>query len=566
MPPVDGWKEVFPREYHLGMRRSLVFLAAVVFAFALSAEVELPKADEKWITLETDGFRFISSASPRVTQGIAGDLLRMRAAVGQVSRIRVRTSEPTRVCIFSSERGFAPYRDAVRNRTGGNAEGLFLKSQGGNFILLRSDAEIVDRAVYHELTHQFLANTTGNVPTWFDEGIAEYYSTFRTLGDATEIGRPVGDHVLGLRKQPLMPLRELFAVTHASPIYNEGERTGHFYAQSWALVHYLMVDPGRRAQLARFLDLLGNGKSVDEAFSAAFGTQMSEMEEALHAYIRRVSFQYNSYQLGELAIAELPEPVAMPQDAVLQQLGQLLVASTERNATSAERFFHEALAVNPKNALAYTGLGRVYDATGRAADADAAYAKAVQFGSKDAEVYLAAGWSIWARPPNPKSYGRVRALFRSATEVDPKSSRAWAALGSLYRESDRDRAAAIAAFQKSIELDPANDEASFHLVQLLTRDGRSDDARKLEQARLARTYERAAQIQATVLLAEVDRLETATELGASLHEAIAKFDSGKYDEALAVLDRLLPTIRDPAIEEQTRAFREQVEGMKAKKK
>jgi tetratricopeptide (TPR) repeat protein len=133
-------------------------------------------------------------------------------------------------------------------------------------------------------------------------------------------------------------------------------------------------------------------------------------------------------------------------------------------------------------------------------------------------------------------------------------------------ESERDRAAAIAALRKSVELEPANDEASFHLVQLLAREGRHDDARKLEKARLARTHERAAQTQPTVMLAEVDRFETATDLGASLHEAIAKADAGQYDEALAVLDRLLPTIRDPAIEEQTRAFREQVEGRKAKKK
>lgn len=547
------------------MRRSLVLLAAVVFAFTLSAEVELPKADEKWITFETDGLRFISSASPRVTQGIARDLLRMRAGVGQVTRFRVHTAEPTRVYIFSSEAGFAPYRSAL-DVTDGNFIGVFLKRRGGNFILLRSDAESVDRGVYHELMHQFVANTAGNVPAWFDEGIAEYYSTFRTVGEATHIGRPVGDHVLWLRNQPLIPLRELFAITRSSPIYNEGDRTGQFYAQSWALVHYLMVDPGRRAQLNRFLDLLGSGKNADEAFSGAFEMQVSELEEALRAYIRRVSFNYDSYKLGELAIAELPEPVAMPQDAVLQQLGHLLVVSGDKHATTAERFFNEALVVNPKNALAYTGLGRVYDATGRAADADAAYAKAVQLGKRDTEVYLATGWSLWARRPNAKSYGRVRALFRRATEVDPKSSRAWAALGSLYLESDIDRPAAIAAFQKSVELEPANDEVSFHLVQLLAREGRSDDARKLANALLARTQERSAQSQPTVMDAKVDRFETATDLSASLHEAIAKADSGKYDEALAILDRLLPTIRDPAIEEQTRTFREQVAGMKAKKK
>jgi tetratricopeptide (TPR) repeat protein len=133
-------------------------------------------------------------------------------------------------------------------------------------------------------------------------------------------------------------------------------------------------------------------------------------------------------------------------------------------------------------------------------------------------------------------------------------------------ESERDRREAIIAFQKSVTLDPANDEAASHLVQLLKREGRSDDASKLENALLARWQKRSAQSQVTVMTDEVDSFEKATPLSASLHEAMEKADAGKYEEALAILDRLLPTIRDPAIEEQTRAFREQVAGMKAKKK
>lgn len=546
------------------MHRSLVLLVAAVLAFTLSAEVEPPKADEKWITFETDGVRFISSASPRVTLAIGRDLLRMRAAVAQVTRLRVQTLFPTRVYIFSSERSSRPYLDAVLDVKTDWFTGVFLRRPGGNFILVRSDVDS-DRVFYHELTHQFVSSTAGNLPAWFDEGIAEYYSTFRTVEDAAHIGRPVGDHVLDLRDQPLIPLREFFAVTRSSPIYNEGKHTGRFYAQSWALVHYLMTDPDRRARLARFLTLLGDGKSVDDAFSGAFGIQMSEVEKALRAYVRRVSFQYDSYKLADLAIAEVPEPVPMPRDVVLQQLGELLMTSA-RNTTSAKRLFDEALALNPGNALAYTGLGRVHDAAGRTADADAAYAKAVQLGSRDAEVHLATGWSLWARRPNPESYRRVRASFERATEVDPRSSRAWAALGSLYLKNDRERATAIAAFRKSVALDPANDEASHHLIRLLARDGRGDEARKVANAMHARTRERSARTEVTVMLAEVDRFETATDLSASLHEAMEKADTGKYDEALAILDRLLPTIRDPAIEEQTRAFREQVAGTKAKKK
>jgi cytochrome c-type biogenesis protein CcmH/NrfG len=543
------------------MPRSLIVLAALVFAFTLSArELEPPKAGEKWITFETDGFRFISSASPRVTQEIARDLLRMRAAVGQVTRLRVRTAEPTRVYIFPSARRFSAYREAALNVMNENITGVFVTTgSGGNFILLQSDADSgVDRVVYHELTHQFVANTTAGLPLWFNEGMAEYYSTFRTVGEATHIGRPVEEHVRWLRDEKLIPLRELFATTHSSPIYNEGARAGAFYAQSWALVHYLMTDPERRAQLGRFLNLLGGGKSVDEAFAGAFGMEFNALEQALRTYIRGVSFKYNSYALGDLATAALPEPAAMPHDEVLQQLGHLLAHSRTENAAAAERFFKEALAENPANAAAHADLGRIYDLTGRTADADAAYEKAVQLGTNDAEVYLVAGRTLMTRAANPELYAKARSLFQRATEVDPKSSRAWAALGSTYMGSDGERAAGIAALEKSVELEPANDEASFYLAQLLVRESRYDDARKLAKAVLARTHDQSMQRYVGSMLADVDRIEASNRIVDAINEAVTRANAGKYEEALAILDGVLPAIQDAAMLQEARAFREQV--------
>lgn len=544
------------------MPRFFVLLAALVFAFTLSArEPEPPKANEKWITFETDGFRFISAASARETLDIARDILRMREAVGKVTQLKVRTGTQTRVYIFPSDRRFSPYRDAafeVKNR---NVTGVFLNtSSGGNFILLRSDVEGVDGVVYHELTHQFVSNTTAGLPLWFNEGMAEYYSTFRTVGDKTHIGRAVAEHVLWLRNHPLIPLRELFATTVSSPIYNEGDRAGAFYAQSWALVHYLMIDPDRRAKLGRFLNLLGGGKSVDEAFSGAFGMEFNELEQALRAYIRGVSFKYNSYDLGDIAIADLSEPAAMPHDAVLQQLGHLLAHSRPENAAVAERFFEDALAVNPQNAGVYADLARVYETTGRTADADAAYAKAVQLGTNDAEVYMLAGNSLLRRGDSAKA----RAYFQRATELDPKSTATWTGLGSTYLTSDRK--AGIAALEKALELAPGNAEAMFYLAQLYTSASRYDEARKLAKAALERTHEPATQRQITAMLTAIDRFEAEQRVMTSINDAVAKANSGKYEEALAILDRVLPTIEDAETQQQTKAFREQVAGrVKGKK-
>jgi hypothetical protein len=84
----------------------------------------------------------------------------------------------------------------------------------------------------------------------------------------------------------------------------------------------------------------------------------------------------------------------------------------------------EALAVSPGNALAYIGLGRVYDATGRTADADAAYALPAAAGeiAPDASAALALGAhrlapeaqrligisSNWKAPPAGRKYWTPR--------------------------------------------------------------------------------------------------------------------------------------------------------------
>ncbi|HYK02144.1 MAG TPA: tetratricopeptide repeat protein [Thermoanaerobaculia bacterium] len=548
------------------MPRFLSLLTALVVAFSLSArELEPPKADEKWITFDTDGFRFISSASPRATQDIARDILRMRAALAKVTKLEVRTERPTRVYIFPSERRFATYREAALDVKNDAVTGVFVtSSSGGNFILLDSSAESVDRVVYHELTHQFVQNTSAGLPLWFNEGLAEYYSTFQTVGDQTLIGRAVQDHVRWLRFQfqSLIPLRELFATTSSSPTYTEGDRHGIFYAQSWALVHYLMTDPARRTQLGRFLTLLDGGKSVDEAFSGAFGMKFAELEQALRTYILGVSFQYNSYALADIAIDELPEPAAMPHDEVLHQLGYLLAHSRAVHAGTAERFFKEALAANPRNAGVYAELGRLYESAGRSAEAGTAYEKAVQLGTSDAAVYLLAGNSVLRRDP-----ARARAYFQQATKLDPESAPAWSGLGSTYVSGEGDRAAGIAALEKSLALAPGNDEATFYLAQLYAHASRFEEARKLARAVLARTKDEPMQRHLTTMLAQVDRFEAQNRALSAINDAVTKANSGRYQEALVIIDRVLPTIEDAELQQQTRALREQVASqVKPKKK
>lgn len=329
-------------------------------------------------------------------------------------------------------------------------------------------------------------------------------------------------------------------------IYNEGQRAGVFYARSWALVHYLMHDDACREQLSRFLDLLDSGKPMDAAFDEAFRMPFGELEEALRTYIRAGSFTVYAYPFGDTDISTLPEPAAMPYDAVLHQFGRLVAHARPQNAADAERFFREALAANGRNAGAYADLGRLYDATGRTAEADAAYAKVLELGSGDVEVYLIAGRGILHR--DAAELAKARPLFQRATELAPQSAPAWAGLGASYLLDPVDRASGIAALEKSLDLDPDDEESAFYLAQLWSADGRNHrTVRRLAEALLARTTNDALKGPLTSMLAV-----------ASINEAVEKANAGHYVEALMLVDAALPAIQDEEARRQAHIVRDMI--------
>ena len=143
--------------------------------------------------------------------------------------------------------------------------------------------------IFHEYTHLLVNNTFSNAPVWFNEGLAEYYSTFKISDDQKIVlGSPIGNHVFLLRKNQMLPFRTLFEVDHKSPHYNETDKTSIFYAQSWALMHYLIIGKaGRVDQLGKFIEILNSRVPLERAFQDAFGTPFEVMEKDLRNYIRQ---------------------------------------------------------------------------------------------------------------------------------------------------------------------------------------------------------------------------------------------------------------------------------------
>lgn len=489
----------------------------LVLLFALqAAAIEPPPDRGKWVAVRAHNLHVFSNASPAATRELARDLLQIRHVIGQSTKLDVRTPYTTRAFLFAEAKSLAPYLDAVMGKFL-----AFFRSGYDNTIELRADAQGgVSRSTYHTIAHYVVENTISSPPLWVVEGLAEYCSTLAAK-EGAGLHRPIAAHVDVLGKKSLLPLRELFSVTPPSPLYDESRRAGIFHAQSWALVHYLMgASEERRAQFAQFLQRTNAGEAPGDAFQASFGIPHAQLEKELRQHVQKLTAMSTKSAPEDLKITEGAEPEPMTRDAVLYELGRLVASMRQDRAVHAAKFFENALELNPHHSGALASLGRLHQDAGRMQEAEAAFARAIELGSDDHDVYLLLARAISERfihqPTSEVELLRARSLFTKAAELRPDSTLAWVGVGATYAASD-DVAPGIAAVRRAQALEP-----------------RDPNAQRVLQ-----------------LLHERQQLIDITAAGASA-------EAGKLIEALTKLDQLIPTITNEKILRIARKLRDDV--------
>jgi tetratricopeptide (TPR) repeat protein len=586
--------------------RPPVFLAALLLiATPLFASIDLPREDQRWTRLDLDDYVIYSAARDNVTRDIAQRLQLMRDGLAMVTRLNVHPPQRVTVILFPNDRSFAPFRDAGMGKKMSHVSALFGGTREAAYILIDTDSSAgVDRSVYHELTHCFTRNTAGDLPLWFSEGIAEFYSTFQTNRDKLRVGAPIPEHLVWLQSRGLIPLARLFAVDFNSPDYSEQYRAGDFYAESWLLVHYLMIGNAERSkQLGKFLTLLAANEPASSAVEKAFGVNTQHLENELHHYLNQPAMNLVEYTPAEKHTYVISDPAPVPRDTTLLVLGKFLSRSVAMQ--EARPFFDAALKVNPNNGDIWSALGELAERTGDSAARDLAIEKAVTAGTSDANAYVAYGHSLLNRPGEVE---RSRAMFEKAIALNPTSAYAYAGLGATYFDGGNDDKA-IAAYSKSLSLDP-RDDIALNLVTLYARSGKRD----LAEAAIARYItprgdaDRAAQARDTLLMVDLNRAFELARAGktdealalASSAQAAAKSDdmkqraadgvrqleaqiertkqleqinhaitlanTGHLKDAIAIIDSVLPSITDAEMQSRMKALRAQMASAASKRK
>ena len=285
------------------MRRALVIAASILASTPATAAAE-------WLTLRTKHHQVAGDVSARDLKDIALRLEQFREVIATLNQATIAAADDVSVVVlaFPDERSYRPFMPMANGRRV-PVDGMFVAGPSGTYITLNLDgAEGGLRGIYHEYSHFLLRNVFGAAPLWFNEGLAEYYSTVEVTSDGRRavIGKPVRPHVELLRERRL-PLAQLLSITAASPLYtSDTPERSVLYAQSWAVVHHaLHGNPRRRDALINLAFKLAAGIMPEQAVLEAYGMTLPDLERDVQAYMRREVYSATSFEFKEAVTTTL---------------------------------------------------------------------------------------------------------------------------------------------------------------------------------------------------------------------------------------------------------------------
>lgn len=458
---------------------SVLLLAAALLCTALPAR-GLPSEKSRWIELRTPSFVLFSDAGEKSARNVAASLERLRSVLGQLNPdLKLTSPNPTYVFVFRDDESLKPYR-RVYNGKPVDVGGYFLALPEANWVAINGGPQGNQTAViHHELLHSILRNNYPSLPLWFHEGMAEVYSSFVAGDREAKIGAPVPEHVAWLRRHGTIPLAELFAVDQSSPDYNEGERRGAFYAESWALVHDLLVgNPELRGKAPAYFREMAKEKPAPGAFHRAFGLDDAALEREVGSYVRKRIYEVQTVPVqptDELKVARRD----LPRAEALARLGNLLASLDATLRPAAGEHFRAALALDPEQPQALAGMGRLQTLADRPREARPWLERAAKKAPDDFVIQYLYGLNLLELDPGPQEMRQAREAFARAVALQPDFGEAWARLAFAQAQEDPPPPEAVHAFETAHKLLPTRTDIAFNLMLVCARTGRRDRAQDI---------------------------------------------------------------------------------------
>lgn len=472
----------------------------------------------RWLEISSDDFVMVTSLSEKKARSLLRDFEVLQFSVSRlIVGAETRPRIPTYVFALDSS-------DFSAITGGEDIVGLFIGGQFANHILYEQtrDQQRAREVIFHEYIHFVMHNNPGVIyPAWYNEGIAEVFSTLAERDGKIELGHPPrGGAYANLS---LIPTQRVLEIDYRSPDFRAHRLLPQFYGQAWLMTHYLTIGSSERSrQVQPFLLKINKGAAPADAMKEAFGVDPAEFHSEIQSYRKpgklralQITFKDPLPTLGDA-------PVRVLGNSEAQALLGYAALRTNGDTQRAARYFERALGKDVVDPLAYAGAAVVKDADGRTEEATALLEQAL------------------AHPEAPRAQALAAELLLTRAERVLKEK----------PDDAEGRANALRArerYQSLLADASANNQAAYGYARaaMLLKDPRPSDVLAVVRPATARlpTSTRLAHLEAVLLLAVGDLANARTAAARAVHFA-PSFEERK--SMLAMLERIEKQVAESA--------------------
>ncbi|HXX56354.1 MAG TPA: DUF1570 domain-containing protein [Candidatus Nitrosotalea sp.] len=456
-------------------------LVALVGCLLSAKSISLASGPQTWIELRSPHFIVVTNASEHEARLVANQFEAIRAVFlnyfGDVSA----SDQPVVILAARNEDTFKQLLpEAWAQKESARRVGFYLSSADKNYVCLRVDASLNPQAyepfepIYHEYFHYLTRRMFSQLPLWVVEGLAEFFGNTRIEPEKVFMGAPSTSNLAVLRQQPLLSLNALFEIDASSPYYNEQNKASIFYAESWALTHYLMAQDWRQRmhRMNDFVVLLGQHVPQTEAARRTIGDPET-LEKSLRDYIHNSQFTSSVWNVPGIEQGQFQTRVL--SDAESLAIRGDFMAHNRRYA-EAQQMLEESLKLDPKPAAAWETMGFLYVGQGNKVEAAKWYSEAV---ARNSQSYLANYYyaeSLLKGKLDDDSAAKAESSLRAALNVNPDIAVVYDDLAFLLVSRNQRLDEAYKLVLRAQQLEPKNIRYRAREVEVLERLGRSQDA------------------------------------------------------------------------------------------
>lgn len=443
----------------------------------------------EWVEAKSENFIFRGDTTEEIATDIVNDFEEFRAIIFTLMKIPP-SPEVIPVKIYGVRT-----LDDVKDITGQKyLNGAYRPTREGPVTLLnlrdiRKKESRSRQTAYHEYSHHLIANYTDNhYPSWYNEGFAEYLSTFKVdKNGRVEIGLPNERRGNRLKTSRWFDMDKILS-TRRYPKVREDKIK--FYAQSWLAVHFILSHPDYSKKFMAYLKLMNSGTDSLPAFEKAFKISPDDFEKILQGYYRKNKYRTVSITLENSAIATPVQLKKLSQGESYFWKGEAIrtFRPNPEGRAKANHLFGQAEKNN--GPLEQIAASRALLALSNKENVQALseITKALDLAPNNSRILQIAGhlalrdFRNKETPSSPMQIKQARNYLKQAMRADPQNLQAhyryvstFAAANDTPNKQALYSAQQCAAYYKHRNFMSGN----LQLAEVLARGGKSSSARKL---------------------------------------------------------------------------------------